>query len=48
MQYNYRNKYLVLVNSDVNVYKNDRCKFDKLFLPSQAKIFLLVNQKFVL
>ena len=29
MQYNYRNKNLVVVDSDVNVYKYDRCKFEK-------------------
>ena len=37
MQYIYRNKHLVLVDSDVNVYKYDRCKFDKPFLYFQAK-----------
>ena len=37
MQYNYRNKYLVAVDSDVNVYKYDSCKFDKPFLSFQAK-----------
>ena len=48
MQYNYRNKYLVVVDSDMNVYKYGRCKFDKPFLSFQARTFFLVNQKFVL
>ena len=37
MQDNYRNKYLVVVDSDVNVYKHDKCKFDNPFLSFQAK-----------
>ena len=37
MQYNYRNEHLVVVDSDVNVYEYDKCKFDKPFLSFQAK-----------
>ena len=45
MQYNYRNKFLVVVDSDVNVYKYDRCKFDKPFLTFQAKNIFIVKSK---
>ena len=37
MQYNYRNNFLVVADSDVNVYKYDKCKFVKPFLSFQAK-----------
>ena len=37
MQYNYRNRYLVVVDSDMNVDKYGRCKFDQPFLSFQAK-----------
>ena len=36
-QDNYRNKYLVVVDNDVYVYKNEKCKYDKPFLSFQAK-----------
>ena len=45
MQYNYRNKYLVVADSDVNVYKHDRCKFDKPFLSFQAKNIFIGKTK---
>ena len=45
MQYDYRNKYLVLVDSDVNVYKYDGCKFDKPFLYFQAKNIFIGKSK---
>ena len=31
-QYNYRNRYLVVIDGDVYVYKNEKYKFDKPFL----------------
>ena len=45
MQYDYRNKYLVVVDSDVNVYKYVRCKFDKPFLYFQAKNVFIGKSK---
>ena len=37
MQYNYRNKYLVVIDGDVYVYEYEKCKFDRPFLSFQAK-----------
>ena len=37
MGYNYRLKYLVMMNGGVYVYKYDKCKFDQPFLSFQAK-----------
>ena len=39
MQYNYRSKYLVVINKNtyVSVYKFEKCKFDQPFLSFQAK-----------
>ena len=48
MQHNYRNKYLVVINGDVYVYKYEKCKFDQPFLSFQPKHISLANQKFVL
>ena len=40
MQYNYRSRYLVVINENVYVpvYKNEKYKFDQPFLTFQAKI----------
>ena len=46
-QFNYRSRYLVVVDGDINVYKYETYKFDQPFLIFQPKFFLLVNQKFV-
>ena len=49
MRYNFENKYLVvIVDSIVYVYKHKICKFDPPLFKFQAKMFLLVNQRFVL
>ena len=32
IQYNYRSKYLVVIDGDVYVYKNEKCKFDQPIL----------------
>ena len=45
MQYNYRNKYLVVVDSDVCVYKYEKCKFDKPFLSFPARNIFIVKSK---
>ena len=37
MQYNYRSKYLVIINGDVYVYKYEKCKFDQPFLSFKPK-----------
>ena len=47
MQYNYRFKYLVMIDGDVYVYKYEKCKFDQPFLSFKPKHILLVNRKFV-
>ena len=39
MQDNYRNKYLVVIDDNVYVYKYDKCKFDPPFLSFQAEFF---------
>ena len=40
MQHNYRNRYLVvIIDANVYVYKNDKCKFDQAFLPFKTKTF---------
>ena len=49
LQYNYKYKYLVvIIDTIVYVYKYDKYKFDPRILLFKQKIFLLVNQKFVL
>ena len=45
MQNNFRNKYLVAIDSDVNVYKYDRCKFDKPIFTFQAKNIFIGKSK---
>ena len=41
MQYNYRNKYLVVIDDAINVHKYEKCKFVQQFLSFQAnKIFI--------
>ena len=47
MQYKYRSRYLVVINGDVNVYKDEKHKSEQPFLSYDQKIFLLVNQMFV-
>ena len=37
MQHNYRSKYLVVVDSDVYVYKYEKFNFDKPFRSSKPK-----------
>ena len=37
IQYNYRFKYLVVIDGDVYVYKYEKCKFDQPFLSFQPK-----------
>ena len=37
MQYNYRSKFLVVIDGDVFVYKSEKCKFDQPFISFQAK-----------
>ena len=32
MQYNYRSRFLVVINCDVNVYKDEKHKFEKPIL----------------
>ena len=49
MQYNYRSRYLNVINENtyVSVYKYEKHKFDQPFLSFQPKNFLMVNQGFV-
>ena len=37
MQHNYQSKYLVVIDSDVCVYKYEKCKFDPPFLSFTSK-----------
>ena len=39
MQYHYRNRYLVVIDGDVYVYKNDKYKFDPPFFSFKPKHF---------
>ena len=41
MQYNYQSTYLVVIDGDVYVYKNEKCKFDQPFLSLQPKHILI-------
>ena len=41
MQHNYRNKYLVVVDTNVYVYKYDKYKFDQPFLSFKPKHFFI-------
>ena len=45
MQYNYRSKYLVVIDADVYVYKYENCKFDQPFISLQAKNIFIDNSK---
>ena len=45
MQYNYRNKFLVVINGDVYVYKYEKCKFDQPFLSFQPKHIFIGKSK---
>ena len=47
MQFNYRNRYLVVIDGDVCVCKYEKCKFDQSFISFQPKHILLANQKIV-
>ena len=44
-QHNYRNKYLVVINGDVYVYKYEKCEFDKPFLAFKPKHFFIGKSK---
>ena len=44
MRYNYRSRYLVVIDGDVYVYKYEKCKFDQPFPSFHAKTFFLINQ----
>ena len=45
MQHNYQSKYLVIIDSVVNVYKYENCKFDQPFLSYQPKHFFIGKSK---
>ena len=47
MQHKYRNRFLVVIDGDVYVYRYEKYKFEPPFLlfPAKKK-FLLLNQKF--
>ena len=45
MQYNYRNKYLVVIDGDVYVYKHEKCNFDQPFPFFQAKNVFIGQSK---
>ena len=45
MQYNYRNKYLVVIDGDVYVFEYEKCKFDQPFLSFQAKNVFIGKSK---
>ena len=49
MQYNYRSRYLVVINKNtyVSVYKYETYKFDQPFLSLQVKFFLILIQGFL-
>ena len=44
-QYNYRNRYLVIIDGGVYVYKYDECKFDPPIPSFQAKNFFIGKSK---
>ena len=35
IQHNYQSRYLVIIDDEVNVFKYEKCKFDKPFLTFQ-------------
>ena len=45
IQYNYRSKYLVIIDGDVYVYKYEKCKFDQPFLSFQPKHIFIGKSK---
>ena len=45
IQYNYRSKYLVVIDGDVYVYKYGKCKFDHPFLSFQPKHIFIGKSK---
>ena len=49
MRYNYQSEYLVVINENtyVSVYRYEKYKFDQTFLYFKQKLFLLMNQRFV-
>ena len=49
MQYNYRSRYLVVINENnyVSVYNFQKYKFQQPFLNYQAQKIFLVNQRIV-
>ena len=48
MQHNYRNKYLVVIDGDVYVYKNHKYKFEPPFLSFKPKHILIGKSIFVI
>ena len=45
IQYNYRSRYLVVIDGDVYVYKYEKCKFDQPFLSFQPKHIFIGKSK---
>ena len=45
MQYNYRNKYLVVIDADVYVYQYENCKFEQPFLSFKPKHVFIGKSK---
>ena len=45
MQYNYRSKYLVILDGDAYVYKNEKCNFDQPFLSFKPKHIFIGKSK---
>ena len=44
-QYNYRNRYLAIIDGDVYVYKDENYKFYKPFLSFNPKLFFIGKSK---
>ena len=45
MQYNYRYKYLIVIDGNVYVYKYEECKFDQPFLSFKPKHIFIGKSK---
>ena len=45
IQYNYRSKYLVVIEGGVYVFKYEKCKFDQPFLSFQPKHIFIGKSK---
>ena len=45
IQYNYRSKYLVVIDGDVYVYKYEKCKFDQPILSFKQRHFFIGKSK---